>query len=144
MGELQEVEFTVQTVSGPETIHGMQLGTSSSYRGSHNHVSEFANASAGERCSACRWMEVTIVFDVAGEQYIVVISGRSRVPGEIDRCRVERTTSPVWVIETLSMPQRRPGDTPKLSKTALRAVTEAARFDADIADAYAHRRRVVG
>lgn len=143
MGELQQVTMTVQTVNGPETIEGTRLGSSSSLRGHHNHEGDFAQPGPATRCPACRWTEIDIVFDEGTERYVVVIQGKSRVPGEIDRCRVERTTSPLWVIETLHMPQRRSGGRPWLTKTATKAITEAARFDADIADAWHNRRPVV-
>jgi hypothetical protein len=143
MGELQQVTMTVQTVNGPEVIEGTRLGSSTSLRGHHNHEGGFAPPGPATRCPACRWTQIDIVFDEGTESYVVVIQGRSVVPGEIDRCRVERTTSPLWVIETLQMPQRRTGSQPRLTKTAIKAIAEAARYDADIADAWRERRPVV-
>jgi hypothetical protein len=143
MGELRTVTLNVQTVNGPETVTGVLLGESSSHRGHHNHGEDFSPP--GVRCSACRWMQVQILYDEAAEGYVVLVHGRSIVPDESDRCRLERTVSPIWVIETLRQPQRKPGARPGISQTALKAITEAARYDADIADAYAARRaEVVG
>jgi hypothetical protein len=139
MGELTTTTLQVQTINGPERVTGVLLGHSTSERGQHNHTGDFSAPGGDQRCSACRWMEVDIVYDEASEEYAVVVQGRSAVPGEIDRCRVERTTSAIWVIETLQMPKRR-----VIPKTAMRAITAAARFDADLADALARRQQVVG
>jgi hypothetical protein len=140
--ELREIEMLVSTVTGDEVVRGTLLGKKSSRRRTHNHPRE-RMAAIGERCSACRWMEVFILYDTTAEQYVVVTKGESQVVHEQTRGHVERTTSPLWVIECLQLPDRRSGGT-YLPYTSRQAVLAAARFDADLADAYAARTGVVG
>lgn len=141
--ELKTIELVVGTTQGSETVRGTLLGKGSSRRRTHNHPPERPVAD-GERCSACRWMVVHILFDETAEQYVVVTNGETRVPGETQRGHVERTTSAVWVIECLQLPDRHSGAGGMyLPYTSRKAITTAARFDADIADAFRQRTGVV-
>ena len=65
-------------------------------------------------------------------QYRVVMTGKSIVPGEIDRIRTETTTSPHAIVDFLAMGDPRNRYIPKASRKALH---EAADIDRAIGDA---------
>lgn len=136
MDEATITRMTVETVQGPAEVAGRLLGQSSSEAPRHAHRTE--KPRPGERCSACRWMRVTILFDEHAGQYVVVNEGLTRVPGETQRGRIERTTSPVWVIECLTRPDRSSNGRyiPTVSRKAL---AEAAASDAALAEQFSTR-----
>lgn len=143
--ERQDVAVT----DGAYSFVGQKLALASSQWDTHGHASEFAVR--GERCSACRWTEITIyrvpdnVLAAAQVEqwiggplgkYLVVSSGRSVVPGERTFVNATWTNSPYEVIEILI--QRR-GTRVTLSTTAARALAAAAEFDDGLNDAYVNR-----
>jgi hypothetical protein len=90
----------------------------------------------GDRgCQRCRWFEVRLHRrrkpDDPGipYEYKVELIGRSTVPGEVDRFRVETTTSPNAIVDYLAMGEPRNRYIPKVSRKALH---EAADIDEDL------------
>jgi len=140
--------------NGPRfTISGRLLGFASSEVAQHDHRSEFTPA--GKRCSACRWFEVRI-FEVKwtlqelerGDdiinarnvepeaRFLVHTTGRTEIPGEMDRVRAYWTDSGFEVTECLTV--RKPGDT-FITGPSARALAQASQFNDDIADGYVNR-----
>lgn len=84
----------------------------------------------GDRgCRKCRWFEVRLDYRPTGDydtEYRVSMIGKSIVPGEVDRVRVEATTSANAVIDFLALgdPGRR-----YLPKVSRKALHEAADID---------------
>lgn len=137
----EQITMEVSTQAGVDLVHGRVLGRASSRRERHTHPPG-THPAHGERCSACRWMEVVILHDLAEPEdedrvYAIVTEGKSVIQGETTRGRVERTTSPHWVVEYLS---KRDGQgelyMPVVSK---KAVAEAASRDPRLDDAYVNR-----
>jgi len=122
-------------------FHGELLGEATSRNGTHAPRAEHVDGLAlrGEKCSACRWFEVRI-YRVSSSspttEYVVETVGRTEVPGERTRTRIERTDAPHWVIECLV--QRRDGDVfiPTVSR---RALAQVATRDRAIEDAFINR-----
>lgn len=145
---LNEVsEFRLQIPAAIETVHGRMLGFSTSQREQHNHPDgEWAPAghdiprpqrmaSNRPRCAACRWFEVRIIREADGT-YVVHTMGASVVPGEIPYCRLVRTASAFEIIELLTV---RRDDRVTLTGPSARAISQAAKYDPAIADAYVNR-----
>jgi hypothetical protein len=94
----------------------------------------------GERgCRGCRWFEThlsrrpsSIWSDAPDWEYRLEIAGRSSVPGETDRLRVETTSSAHAVVDFLALGQPDNRYIPKVSRMVLH---EAADIDAAIGDA---------
>lgn len=90
-----------------ETLAGTFIGMGSSERDRHEpHQSDYA--AKGDRCSACRWVELRL-FRLRGGDYALHKAGRSIVPGEVTLCRVELLSGPNEVLEALIKRDRRPG-----------------------------------
>ena len=90
-------------------------------------------SSPGEAgCRACRWFEVKIGLEDDGEHYRIEMIGRSIVDGEVDRVRVERTTSANAVVDLLAMGEPGRRYIPKTSRIALH---EAADIDDSLGEA---------
>jgi len=126
------VRFVVDTDAGPEQVEGTLLAQTSSRRFTHAHRGN--HVPSGQRCSACRWTRVTILRsedpDVA-RRYAVVSEGFSLVPGERTIGKVERTSSPLWVIECL---HRRNRDKERyISVVARNALLMAMQYDVPLA-----------
>lgn len=97
---------------GDDTWVGAILGYGTSFEEAHTHMPGGRPAS-GERCSGCRWTDVTIMWaqphdredgPLAPSQYVVLIRGRSALPGETQRIRTTWTTDPVMVLDALRVP----------------------------------------
>lgn len=81
-------------------------------------------------CRGCRWFETRL--SSRGVDYRLEIIGKSLVPGEVDRIRVETTTSAHAVVDFLSLGEPGKRYIPKVSRKLLH---EAAELDEDIGDA---------
>jgi hypothetical protein len=125
--------MTVSTDLGNVLVQGTLLAQTSSRQFSHRHPE--THAKPGDRCSACRWTRITIVRDENPEvarNYAVVSEGFSLVPGERVISKVERTSSPLWVIECL---YRRNKEREKyLSIVARNALLMSCEYDQKLAD----------
>jgi hypothetical protein len=153
-------------------ILGRQLAHGTSHRAEHSHpVAESPDshhterfALRSERCSACRWFEVSIYAvdadvvehctcnaahdcehtdecgtEPASGRYLVVTAGRTQVPGEVNFRRAVYTDSPYEVIELLVQQRDIPGaDGPHrfIPQTSTRALAHAASYDEGIREAY--------
>lgn len=127
------MRMQVSTEHGREEVSGVLLAQTSSRRFSHRH--EGGHAVPGEPCSACRWTRITIVRDeetVENGRYAVAVEGFSVVPGEITTGRVERTSSPVWVVEWLH--RKKSGREPYLTTVAKNALLMAMQYDEKLAE----------
>jgi hypothetical protein len=114
--------------------HGWLILASASSRTEHSNTRHDAQG-----CRGCRWFEVRlssratdIIDDEQQIEYRVELVGRTRVEGEVDRVRVEYTTSPRAIVDYLAMgePDRR--YIPKVSRKVLH---EAGDIDEEILDA---------
>jgi len=96
--------------------YGTILGYGTSYEEAHTHVPG-GRPSQGERCSGCRWTDVTIMWaqpvedegeglmkPIAPWQYVVIVRGRSVLPGESQRVRMTWTPDPAMVLDALRVP----------------------------------------
>lgn len=98
--------------------------------------------SRGEKgCRGCRWFETRLYYrpyvsvgfeDGTDPEYKLELVGRSIVDGEVDRFRVETTTSAHAVVDFLAMGEPGHRYIPKISRLVLH---EAADIDEAIADA---------
>src|SRR5512144_1719957 len=86
-----------------DEIEGRLLGFATSRRDYHNHdlPRDFQKHGEGWKCSACRWFEVSIIYVPHDETYALYTVGRSELPGEDPRPRVQFTESPHELIEML-------------------------------------------
>jgi hypothetical protein len=145
----QVASHQVNASDGSYRFLGEQLSHTTSQWETHGHSAEFA--ARGERCSACRWTEISLyrVPDTALAaaqvepyiggplgKYLVVTEGRSIVPGERTFVKATWTNSPYDVIEILT--QRR-GERVTMGIPAARALAIAAEWDDGINDAYVNR-----
>jgi hypothetical protein len=98
---------------GGDYFRGIILGYGTSFEEAHNNHSPGTRPRQGERCSGCRWTDVTIMWaqpyddevgPTAPPQYLVLIRGRSILPGETQRVRTTWTTDPDMVLDTLHVP----------------------------------------
>lgn len=125
---IRPVRMVVSTDRGDEEVSGHVLGQASSRRLRHTHAGRWPDT--GTRCSACRWTKITILYDDDASQerrYIVVSEGMSVLPGERTLGKVERTSSPLWVIECLHRRNREKQT--YLSLVARSAILNAAEQD---------------
>lgn len=127
--------FSLMTPDGTREIQGKLLGYSSSNSDIHSHALG-EHAPPGMKCSACRWFEARIIrTDGEDAKYAVHTMGRSKVPGEIQKCRLVLTDSPREVIEVLTV--RKSGTTGSfIPKPSTRAIAQAADLDDGLYDAY--------
>jgi hypothetical protein len=146
--------FDERTGEVIETVefHGHVLGNASSQQAGHRgHAGGWAPKRV--KCSACRWLEVTIYLrlrrsdnpvsddDEPTYDYVVYTVGASNVPSEIDFIRLWQTTSAFEVVELLTV---RRGQTDGSTETFIppqhaRALAQAASVDDDIREAYVNR-----
>lgn len=149
-------QFELRGRDGDEVrFTGQLLGFGTSRRDNHNHYPR-RFAAKGEKCSACRWLEVYLYRRYADEEvdlaatpptlakitpvptdYVVHTVGATDVPGEHRLSRISFTTSAFEVLELLTV--RRPGDEPFVAAQASRALAQAASLDRGIRDAYINR-----
>jgi hypothetical protein len=133
---------------GEETlsIDARFLGMGSSRRDRHDHPAPDL-ARPGQKCSACRWFEPRIFREREGRRrFLVHHTGRSVVPGEMDRTRAEWVLTPAEVIESM-LTRRNVGgvqQVPYLTKPAARVLAQASEHDDDLYDAYLDRIARVG
>jgi hypothetical protein len=86
-------------------------------------------------CRGCRWFEVRLSRKFANDliwEYRVELVGRTRVVDEVDRIRVEYTTSPRAIVDYLAMGEPSRRYIPKVSRKILH---EAGEIDEAIIDA---------
>lgn len=129
--------FTIEDWNGPITFSGRLLGYSSSEVDYHSHDGD--TPQAGQRCSKCRWTEVSIYKTSPKSveaRYCVYTVGKSRLHGESDRSKVRWTESPYEVVEILNV---RKSGSPSLPGPSARALAQAAEYDDGINDAYHNR-----
>jgi hypothetical protein len=133
-----KMEFHPLVLTGREgetfSFHGVALGAGTSQRDSHNHPGDYPNP--GQKCSACRWYEVTIYIS-DDEKFIVHTTGDSKVPGEKRFSRIIETDSAFEVVEILVVRKR--DNDPYLPAQAARALAQAAEIDDRIREAYINR-----
>lgn len=138
-------------------FHGVKLGADSSEQETHvDHDGEYARKF--EKCSACRWFEVSVYrryftesvdlrtntdhsrifpIDPVPADYVVHTVGGSIVPGEHRLSRISCSDSGFEVIELLTV--RKAGGEPFITAQSSRALAQAASRDEDIRDAYINR-----
>lgn len=96
--------------------YGTIIGYGTSFEEAHTHVPG-GRPGQGERCSGCRWTDVTIMWaqpvEDEGEgalkptapwQYAVIVRGRSVIPGETQRVRMTWTPDAAMVLDALRVP----------------------------------------
>lgn len=132
--------YVLQTPEGPHEFDGAVLGAASSESKLHRGHDPRTHAPRGVKCSACRWLEVTVFATSHG--YVVHTVGVSEVPGESDYDRVTATESAFEVVELLTV--RRPGTNGRPGETFVppqyaRALAQAASLDDGIREAYVNR-----
>jgi hypothetical protein len=106
--------------------HGWLVLSSASSR--KEHVDLIPHDPQG--CQGCRWFETRL--SRRDDEYRIEMIGRTRVEGEVDRIRVEYTTSPGAIIDYLAMGEPGRRYIPKVSRKVLH---EAGDIDEDIIDA---------
>ena len=129
-------QYVVRGFDGDIEFRGRLLGYATSRLNVHKSHDGHDTAPAGTRCSACRWIEIRIFKKKTGE-YVLELTGQTRVSGEKTRHRVEVTASPHWVIEVLT--QRPDGRDPFIPRVAKHALSEAAASDPEMESAYVAR-----
>jgi hypothetical protein len=111
-GEATRAEMPeVRLRSHGDHFRAIILGYGTSYEEAHRHVPG-GRPEPGDRCSGCRWTDVTIMwaqpYDDEGPtatwQYAVVVRGRSVLPGEDQRIRTTWTPDPAMVLDALYVP----------------------------------------
>lgn len=119
------------------SFRGRKIGAASSRATDHDHEPG-RTARRGERCSACRWLEVRIYVDEdarvkrARESgntqggYVLETIGRSEVDGEHNRYRTRMFHDPFLVVAKLT---KRVDDSTFLPIVAQEALEEAAERD---------------
>lgn len=128
----------VNTEKGEVEVRGTLLAQTSSRQFNHRHQTRYAEPKV--RCSACRWTRVTIVRDENPEverRYAVITEGFSRIPGEATLGKVERTSSPLWVIRCLH--RRNKAREEYLSTVARNALIMATQYDEELQRECQHR-----
>lgn len=145
MPEIREWELTQRGV--PYHLTAERIGNASSRRTSHNHPTDkpyepnSKDPDANKKpCPACYWTEVKI-FRTHGDghraKYVVYTAGGSSVAGAQTFSRLTWTDAHHAVIEILI--ERRNGQTPTMSATVARALSEAASRDTDMDYAWINR-----
>jgi hypothetical protein len=129
--------YRVLTPDGEEELHGRLLGFGTSLREYHNHPvpRDFAIHGDEWKCSACRWFEISII-SLDDGTYAVYTVGRSELPREQPRARLQFTESPFEIIEMLT---DRRGRVPRLPVAAAKCLAQAAATDDGIENAYVNR-----
>lgn len=119
--------------SMPDKRGWVALSSASSLRADHTC------ANRGDHgCRRCRWFEVRLYRRRRPDEpsvpweYKVELIGRTTVVGEVDRVRVETTTSPHAIVDFLALGDPGKRYIPKVSRKALH---EAGDQDEAIADA---------
>lgn len=134
---------------------GIRLGHETSYQDQHTHHPRRA-AAKREKCSACRWFEVSIyrryategidfetepptIFQIDPEpgDYVVHTVGASNVPNEQRLSRIAVTESAFEIVELLTV--RKIDEQPFITVQSSRALAQAAARDEDVRDAYINR-----
>lgn len=120
------------TVPGREGTRGTVLGKASSRTIKHRHPTGQAPPPY-QRCSACRWTELTILRLEDG-RYAVLSEGHSALKGEMTYRRFRRHDSAESVLASLYREDTRSGNDPEpiLSVVGKRALIEAAVQDRSI------------
>jgi hypothetical protein len=132
-------------------FEGRIIGSASSEKDTHIGHPSTAYAPKHVKCSACRWLEVTIYSrrhrasikeDVFTFDYVIYTVGNSDVPNEVDFIRLYQTTSAFEVIELLTV-RRFNRHTSKsdafIPPQHAQALAQAASVDDDIREAYVNR-----
>jgi hypothetical protein len=135
-----------------ETIEfqGAILGSASSEHETHRGHPKTTWAPRRVKCSACRWLEVTIFLSRSGDPktddeltygYVVQTVGMSNVPGEVNFERLWTTSSAFEVVELLTVRRGQPNGTTEtfIPPQHARALAQAATLDEDIREAYVNR-----
>lgn len=118
-------------------FRGTFLGLGSTHRPLHRiHPGQFANPAVGEKCMTCRWFELRLFWDDDTDTYVLHYAGRTVVPGESQRLRVERAVTAYELIEILIQGGQ-------LTYPANRALGQAAEFDEAIEKAFKARKRTL-
>lgn len=109
---------------GTDYFRGVVLGYGTSFEEAHSNHAPGTRPVQGERCSGCRWTDVTIMWAQPYEevklasaidggvavrdekatapwQYCVIIRGRSVLQGEEQRVRTTWTADPAMVLDAL-------------------------------------------
>lgn len=129
-------------------FNGDFIGLGSTFRPTHyrHPHTMFMESGSGYRCNRCRWFELRIFYDNDQTGYLLHFAGRSMVPGEIQRYRIERALTAYELIEIMSgkaahgqQSRNDPDFVPHLTAPGRRALSQAAGFDDDIKDAYTDR-----
>lgn len=131
-------------------FHGAIIGSATSERDDHRGHPGTEYAPRNVKCSACRWLEVTIYLRRNGDpstndaptyDYVIHTLGASDVPGEIDFVRLWETSSAFEVVELLTVRRNRaPGNTETFIPVQhARALAQAASIDDEIREAYVNR-----
>jgi hypothetical protein len=136
---------------------GIRLGHETSYQDQHTHHPRRA-AAKREKCSACRWFEVSIYrryltesvdlktntdqpriypIDPVPGDYVVHTVGASNVPNEQRLSRIAVTESAFEIVELLTV--RKIDEQPFITVQSSRALAQAAARDEDVRDAYINR-----
>jgi hypothetical protein len=124
---------TVSTAYGTEDVTGEILGRASSRTRHHRHPSD-RPPEPYQRCSACRWTELTLVRQTP-EGYVVISEGLSVLEGEIPYNKVRRMPTALAMVDSMYFEDtRNPGAGAFLSVVGRRALLEAAQRDADVAE----------
>lgn len=86
---------------------------------------------SSRRYEADRWTELELHRSPATDQFMVVVIGRSVVPGEVDRYRVEVSEQAEVIVEAVA--PKDDNGRPRLTWVAKKTLLEAAAEDEDIA-----------
>lgn len=123
----------VPTPVGDVYVEGIALGSGSSRAAVHSH-DPAKPPDPYQRCSACRWTQITIVRSRDQSGYVVVSEGMSNVAGEVPYGRVTEAEDSESLIRGLFRVDQRGGRDPKpfLPRVALRALTASAERDSEI------------
>lgn len=120
---------------------GMLIGWSTSESATHRDHPDTDYAPKGVKCSACRWLEVELYIRFGEitpdgtdpDVYVVVTRGPSMIETETDYEKITFTESGYEVIELLTV---RKGQNSFIPPQHMRALAQAANFDARIEDIY--------
>lgn len=131
-------------------FQGAILGSASSEHTTHRGHPNKDYAPRRVKCSACRWLEVTIFLSRNGDPkfldeltygYVVQTVGVSNVPGEVDFERLWTTSSAFEVVELLTVRRGQPNGSTEtfIPPQHARALAQAATLDEDVREAYVNR-----
>lgn len=130
------VRRVVTTSKGEELeVRGHPLGRASSWTRGHSHGPNQISPRY-QRCSACRWTEITVVRREDG-RYTLISEGLTSIEGEIPYARVSVAENADEAVRRLHRLDRRGVVNPPqpfLPKVARKALLEAARADDEIAE----------